>query len=533
MRASGSSRTRLRTAAPAARSRLSSSCAGVTQMPGRLIGADILQHRRWQAPRVGEILRRDRRRGDPQARIERHRTDALDAGERLADDAAHETRHRRVRSARAHRHGGQAARDAVDEAAPGGLEDEQFRDGFRRAVGGRRTQRVILGHYRGQGAAEHGNRAREHESRWTRGSPARVEQRLRAADVDRHGEVGFCLGLATQDGGQVPDRRDVRRHGRPQTPASATLADHRHDARVLDGAGDLVDTDDARRRGTARAREQGLNETRAEEAGTAGDENGHRCGISCVKRPAHATVRAVMAPARIALVTGAGSGIGRAVAIGLLQAGYAVALVGRRAARSRRRSPRRARHGVPHWCCRPTSPNPTPSATSLPARAPRTAASTCCSTTPACRAPAVPLEDVTFDQWRAVVDVNLTGVFLCTQEAFRIMKAQVPRGGRIINNGSIAAHVPRPHCGSLRGDQARGHRAHPRDCARRSRLRHRLRADRHRQRRHRHGARLCARRPPAQRYDCRASLSSISLTSSMRCCTWPGCRWKPTCHSLQ
>ena len=60
-------------------------------------------------------------------------------------------------------------------------------------------------------------------------------------------------------------------------------------------------------------------------------------------------------------------------------------------------------------------------------------------------APAVPLEDLTFDQWRAVVDVNLTGVFLCTQAAFRLMKAQQPRGGRIINNGSIAAHVPRPH----------------------------------------------------------------------------------------
>jgi NAD(P)-dependent dehydrogenase (short-subunit alcohol dehydrogenase family) len=60
-------------------------------------------------------------------------------------------------------------------------------------------------------------------------------------------------------------------------------------------------------------------------------------------------------------------------------------------------------------------------------------------------APGVPVEELSFDQWRAVVDTNLTGVFLCAQEAFRLMKQQRPRGGRIINNGSISAHVPRPH----------------------------------------------------------------------------------------
>jgi NAD(P)-dependent dehydrogenase (short-subunit alcohol dehydrogenase family) len=59
--------------------------------------------------------------------------------------------------------------------------------------------------------------------------------------------------------------------------------------------------------------------------------------------------------------------------------------------------------------------------------------------------PAVPLEDLTYEQWKKVVDVNLTGMFLCTQEAFRIMKSQQPRGGRIINNGSISAHTPRPN----------------------------------------------------------------------------------------
>src|SRR5439155_16451247 len=60
-------------------------------------------------------------------------------------------------------------------------------------------------------------------------------------------------------------------------------------------------------------------------------------------------------------------------------------------------------------------------------------------------APPVPLEDLTYEQWKAVVDINLTGAFLCTHEAFRIMKSQQPRGGRIINNGSISAHAPRPN----------------------------------------------------------------------------------------
>jgi NAD(P)-dependent dehydrogenase (short-subunit alcohol dehydrogenase family) len=60
-------------------------------------------------------------------------------------------------------------------------------------------------------------------------------------------------------------------------------------------------------------------------------------------------------------------------------------------------------------------------------------------------APPIPLEDLTYEQWKSVVDVNLTGAFLCTQEAFKLMKSQTPRGGRIINNGSIAAHTPRPN----------------------------------------------------------------------------------------
>ena len=88
----------------------------------------------------------------------------------------------------------------------------------------------------------------------------------------------------------------------------------------------------------------------------------------------------------------------------------------------------------------------------------RSVAWTCCSTTPASARRRRPLEDLTVEQWQAVVDVNLTGAFLCTQAAFRMMKAQKPRGGRIINNGSISAHVPRPELGALHRHQARHHR---------------------------------------------------------------------------
>ena len=98
-------------------------------------------------------------------------------------------------------------------------------------------------------------------------------------------------------------------------------------------------------------------------------------------------------------------------------------------------------------------------------------------------APPVPLEDLTFEQWRTVVDVNLTGAFLCTQEAFRLMKAQTPRGGRIINNGSISAHAPRPNSAPYTATKHAITGLTKSTVARRPAIRHRLRPDRHRQRR--------------------------------------------------
>ncbi|AWM37255.1 3-oxoacyl-[acyl-carrier-protein] reductase FabG [Gemmata obscuriglobus] len=147
---------------------------------------------------------------------------------------------------------------------------------------------------------------------------------------------------------------------------------------------------------------------------------------------------------KVALVTGAGSGIGRAVALALVREGYRVVLAGRRAdalAATAALAPAGA--GVLPVAADVTDP------AAVRALFGRTQEAfgrlDVLFNNAGVSAPAVPLEDLTFDQWRTVVDVNLTGVFLCTQEAFRLMKGQAPRGGRIINNGSISATAPRPN----------------------------------------------------------------------------------------
>jgi len=148
---------------------------------------------------------------------------------------------------------------------------------------------------------------------------------------------------------------------------------------------------------------------------------------------------------RIALVTGAGSGIGRAVALAFLADGYHVALAGRRR-EALEETVKRAGDASARALVQPTDVADPASVAALFAQVKdRWGRLDVLFNNAGQSAPPVPLEDLTFAQWKAVVDVNLTGMFLCMQEAFRIMKAQTPRGGRIINNGSISAYTPRPN----------------------------------------------------------------------------------------
>ncbi len=149
-----------------------------------------------------------------------------------------------------------------------------------------------------------------------------------------------------------------------------------------------------------------------------------------------------MPQGKVALVTGAGSGIGRASALALLNDGYSVTLVGRRAAELEKTASQ-AKSGRPLVC---------PADLSDPANVRTVFAKTkqefgrldFLFNNAGMGAPAIPFEDLSYEQWKSVVDINLTAVFLCIQEAFKIMKDQSPRGGRIVNNGSISAHAPRP-----------------------------------------------------------------------------------------
>jgi len=151
------------------------------------------------------------------------------------------------------------------------------------------------------------------------------------------------------------------------------------------------------------------------------------------------------AAGRIALITGAGSGIGRATALAFLRDGYAVALAGRRR-EALEETAARAGADRERALVVPADVTDPASVRALFDRV-RDAFGRLdvLFNNAGTGAPAVPLEDLTVEQWQRVVDVNLTGAFLCTQAAFRLMKAQDPRGGRIINNGSISAHAPRPH----------------------------------------------------------------------------------------
>ena len=145
---------------------------------------------------------------------------------------------------------------------------------------------------------------------------------------------------------------------------------------------------------------------------------------------------------KIALVTGAGSGIGEAVALALAGAGFTVVLTGRR----REQLDRVAAAAGANAMAVPADLTDPASVAALFAKVKSTYGRLdVLFNNAGTNAPPIPLEELSVDQWKSVIDTNVTGVFLCTQEAFRLMKDQAPRGGRIINNGSISSTMPRPN----------------------------------------------------------------------------------------
>lgn len=149
-----------------------------------------------------------------------------------------------------------------------------------------------------------------------------------------------------------------------------------------------------------------------------------------------------MTSLRTALITGAGSGIGRAVALTLARNGYRVILTGRR----RERIEPVAQEGGANCHAIAADVTDPHSVTALFARiGMEFGRLDVLFNNAGTGAAPTPLEDLPLESWRSVIDTNLTGTFLCTQAAFRLMKEQEPQGGRIINNGSVSAHAPRPH----------------------------------------------------------------------------------------
>ena len=150
-------------------------------------------------------------------------------------------------------------------------------------------------------------------------------------------------------------------------------------------------------------------------------------------------------PVKVAIVTGAGTGIGKCTSLGLLREGYCVVLAGRRL-EPLEATVAAAGPSAERTLVVPTDVGSPASVHTLFARTrERFGRLDLLFNNAGVGAPPEPLEDLAFEHWKSVVDTNVTGTFLCTQQAFQIMKSQKPQGGRIINNGSISAHVPRPN----------------------------------------------------------------------------------------
>jgi NAD(P)-dependent dehydrogenase (short-subunit alcohol dehydrogenase family) len=148
---------------------------------------------------------------------------------------------------------------------------------------------------------------------------------------------------------------------------------------------------------------------------------------------------------KVAMVTGAGSGIGRAVALALAANGYAVVLAGRRMEKLEETAAMADRSGGRTLAVAADVSQPDSVDTLFSRTRDAFGRLDVLFNNAGAGAPAIPMEDLSFEQWSRVVNVNLTGAFLCAQGAIRLMKSQQPRGGRIINNGSISAHAPRPN----------------------------------------------------------------------------------------
>jgi NAD(P)-dependent dehydrogenase (short-subunit alcohol dehydrogenase family) len=148
---------------------------------------------------------------------------------------------------------------------------------------------------------------------------------------------------------------------------------------------------------------------------------------------------------KVALITGAGTGVGRAAVLALAGAGYAVTLVGRRKSNLDDVAAEAKALGARTLVAVADVSKPEDVSAAFAATVKAFGRVDVVFNNAGVGAPAIPLEDLSYEQWKTVVEINLSGVFYCIQEAFRVMKAQTPRGGRIINNGSVSAYAPRPN----------------------------------------------------------------------------------------